>query len=410
MQTKKNQFQELLNRQKLARNENFSLYNNNYNNYCYISNQEQKLAQTLEDMCILGENSKNEIIQDKLNNPGKYISTEEAVNNEEYKILGILSNLLKENGIETAIERNQNIDEEESSVSLQFLCNGLMYQTKYEFHFELGEQRNYELLYNKQEQEIFNNLLKKKLSIDYNIPEQNIIITCPQKGCYAVQVIFMSKHFDLNFEQFLNSCYEPDYSELCKLKAIQEKLIMDGIKLTPNMLDYRGNQTENNYGSGTRGGLVYNPPFGWTGYGLKVWDKYDNGNNDWLGMNGNKNEWAVAYHGIGWRGNVEKITNLIFIGQQFKPGPGQGLENDDDINHPGQKVGTGVFCTPSISYAEGYAGSSTTIVNGRKYKIAFMLRVNPKRIRCCKRLPQEWVLDGTTNEMRPYRLLLKETY
>ena len=26
-------------------------------------------------------------------------------------------------------------------------------------------------------------------------------------------------------------------------------------------------------------------------------DEYDNGNNDWIAMNGNPKEWAVAYHG-----------------------------------------------------------------------------------------------------------------
>jgi hypothetical protein len=30
-----------------------------------------------------------------------------------------------------------------------------------------------------------------------------------------------------------------------------------------------------------------------------VKDKFDNGNQDWLGMNGNPNEWAVAFHGFG---------------------------------------------------------------------------------------------------------------
>ena len=138
-------------------------------------------------------------------------------------------------------------------------------------------------------------------------------------------------------------------------------------------------------------------------------NKYDNGNNDWIAMNNNVNEWADAYHGIGrWSNNVENVARLIFQGQQFKPGQWQGLENDDDINHFGQKVGTGVFCTPYINYAESYAGLSTTTLNGKRYKMAFMLRVNPHRIRQCARLPEEWVLDGTINEMRPYRLLLKE--
>ena len=48
---------------------------------------------------------------------------------------------------------------------------------------------------------------------------------------------------------------------------------------------------------GKRGGFDYYPPYGWIGIGLNVKGKYDNGNNDWI-SNGNKNEWAIAYHGI----------------------------------------------------------------------------------------------------------------
>jgi hypothetical protein len=30
-----------------------------------------------------------------------------------------------------------------------------------------------------------------------------------------------------------------------------------------------------------------------------VKDRFDNGNQEWLAMNGNENEWAVAFHGFG---------------------------------------------------------------------------------------------------------------
>ena len=48
-----------------------------------------------------------------------------------------------------------------------------------------------------------------------------------------------------------------------------------------------------------KGGWRYYPPKnGWKGFGLKVLNKYDGGNNDWLAHNGNRNEWAISYHGI----------------------------------------------------------------------------------------------------------------
>ena len=53
----------------------------------------------------------------------------------------------------------------------------------------------------------------------------------------------------------------------------------------------------------------YQPPKGYFRLGLSVSKKFDGGNDDWLMMNGNPNEWAVGYHGIsklfryGLRGN-----------------------------------------------------------------------------------------------------------
>ena len=55
------------------------------------------------------------------------------------------------------------------------------------------------------------------------------------------------------------------------------------------------------------------PPLGWIGYGLNVIRNYDNGNDDWLAYNGNKNEWAVVYHGIGFGGKVKEETEAVHI-------------------------------------------------------------------------------------------------
>jgi hypothetical protein len=64
---------------------------------------------------------------------------------------------------------------------------------------------------------------------------------------------------------------------------------------------------------------------GWIGIGLKVLDKYDNGNNNWIGMNNQEGEWCVAYHGVGRykdSDEVKKITSAIYK-TEFKPGWGQ---------------------------------------------------------------------------------------
>ena len=76
------------------------------------------------------------------------------------------------------------------------------------------------------------------------------------------------------------------------------------------------------------------------------------------------------------------------------------------MRHPGKTCGLGVYCSPDINYAEGYAG--ITEFNGDKYKCVLMLRVNPKKIRQSTSYPKEYILEPNTDEIRPYRILLKK--
>ena len=160
-----------------------------------------------------------------------------------------------------------------------------------------------------------------------------------------------------------------------------------------------------------RGGRPYNPPDGWIGFGLNVLNKYDNGNNDWLACDGRPGEWCIAYHGACVHNTSEQIKQIIkpILENNLKPGSGQAYSSYDDACHPGQKVGVGVYCTPYPSTADGYSGQID--VNGHRYKVAFMLRVKPDKIRYSNSQPDYWVLnagDGDFSEMRPYRFLIKK--
>ena len=197
---------------------------------------------------------------------------------------------------------------------------------------------------------------------------------------------------------------------------------MEGCKLTSNMLDSKGNR-ESGWGENQkRGGFKYIPPKGWKGYGLKVLGKYDNGNDDWLAYDGNPNEWAIAYHGIGVGGNcktVEEVTHNIYRGEIFFPGGGQdhkGAKNInkrykpnpyDPNNDQSKTVGICVYCSPNPNVMDQYGSKSNTNINGKTYKMGFMMRVKPDKIRISGKRPEYWVLDGTTNEMRPYRIMIK---
>ena len=378
----------------------------------------KKINDVLEDMCIYGAITKKEIKEEKEKHPEKFIETSQALNMENQDqglfALGLLSQSLENLGIETAIEKDQNLNEQDNdSTSLQFITSGLATKKKYDLHFDMGEERNEELLNNKDEYEKFKENLKLKLSKDYNIPPEKIIVTLPQKGSLHVQVIFQNEDFNnLNKTQFINKFKnDPEFKELSNLKDIHEDVIMGGVKLTRNYLDPRGNRNDG-WGVGEkRGGKDYDPPIGFNGIGLKVWDVYDNGNNTWLGMSNSPGEWCVAYHGVG-RGrssdDVKNITGKIIKTKTFKVGPAQAHQDCKDQFHYPNVVGAGAYCTPKIRIAsEDYGGIS--VINGVKYRTVLMVRVKPSAIRACTCVNGDyWVVNGTSDEIRPYRILYKK--
>jgi len=140
------------------------------------------------------------------------------------------------------------------------------------------------------------------------------------------------------------------------------------------------------------------------GYGFKVIGKY---NNDlWLGCDGNPDEWAVGYHGICGGKVLEKVK--LIAESQLKKGENQYYKDWDDVNHPGNKVGVGVYLTPEINEVEKHYCDKITF-DDKTYKFAFMCRVNPKKIRKPQRDDdaEYWVLNGTADEIRQYRILIK---
>ena len=135
--------------------------------------------------------------------------------------------------------------------------------------------------------------------------------------------------------------------------------------------------------------------------------RYDNGNNDWLACNGRTGEWCIAYHGAcngQSSDNVKKGIKSI-LETNLRPGGGQAYKDHNDANHPGQKVGVGVYCSPELTVIDGYSGIMN--INGHNYKAAFMLRVKPDKIRYSASRTDYWVVNGDFAELRPYRLLIK---
>ena len=192
-----------------------------------------------------------------------------------------------------------------------------------------------------------------------------------------------------------------------KLEELTNKYLIEECDCDPKYLDSKGN-TFFYYQplDSIRGGEKYNVPLGWIGFGLEVLNRY--GNNDWLSSDGRNGEWAVAYHGFGCSYSGDKLKNLIktIVHDNLRPGSGQACSGHKDRRHPGQLCGNGVYITPNINVALGYAGFLP--LDKKTYNIVIMVRVNTKYIREPEYQTDYWIVDGNANQLRPYRLLIKE--
>ena len=232
-------------------------------------------------------------------------------------------------------------------------------------------------------------------------------MTSPRKGPYQITAIIKVSNFteltDIQlFNQLTNN---PDYVSF--LIKVEKSILLNGCKLNRKMLDSRGDRSIGWGVNEMRGGKPYTPPIGWIGYGLRVLDRYDWGDNTWLDYNNDPGEWSVAYHGMGssLSGKIdlnEAPDNFgmksTVMRQQFK--------KEMDKYHTGQVVGEGVYMTQFPMVMEQHC--SVYSCQGKKYKIGIMCRVMPDKIRCPTNSEDYWVINGTDNEVRPYRILIKE--
>ena len=379
------------------------------------SDSSLKATQLVEsDIATLGSIIKDEIIKEKKENPDKFLDIDEIIkdeNNENFAI-GVLAKSLEDAGISTVIEKkSENIDI--SNASLQFLTSGLAYKKKLTMKYDFGENENNRIINDKKYQKKFIDEQKSKIAKHLGINEKFLTICNIRKGSAKYDLIIddselfdeISENDNINPLEKLNNKFNKLTNELKKLstidtnlKDVSQGMLFEGIKLCPEMFDSRGNNKDGGWAPDgeMRGRKKYYPPHGWIGHGLNVLNRYDGGDNTWIGMNNSIGEWWVAYHGTG----IYAVKAILE--SKFKAGGGQVHQNYDDLNHPGQKVGVGVYCSPKITEAEGYGDKDSN------YKVVFMCRVNPKTVRISSNYPDYWVVDGTSNDIRPYRLLIKK--
>ena len=368
--------------------------------------------ESLKDINELGKYLKEEIELEEEIGINNYINVKEIKTNnigDNNFCLGAIYTILNNEGIKTVIEKKCK-NKKVLDATLQLISSGLITNKKYDLKLDYGNKENEKIFLDQTSMNEFKNEFKKKMCDFYNISENNIIILDITKG--SVNVNFTT-NTDININRNdLNKIFGKQY------KDITEKALFEGCKISEDLLDPRGNNFGNGYEKRNflRGGEIYDPPYEWHGYGLRVLNNYDNGNNDWIGCNNKINEWAVAYHGIGKsRGKYDNVfkNTLSIVENNLSKGIRQLYKNNNNIREKSRRIGyekcgEGVYLTPIIKEADCYAQIEN--LDNKKFKIVIMCRVNPKMIREPDKKDKEpyWILNGNSNEIRPYRILIKE--
>ncbi|XP_067099751.1 uncharacterized protein [Osmerus mordax] len=195
-------------------------------------------------------------------------------------------------------------------------------------------------------------------------------------------------------------------SEIRKQTASATEFYIDEDKFFDRQFDHDFTQTSDTQDF-KRGGEKYTRPCGWYRIALKVLDKY--GDNTWLGPNGirtqsSAGEWPVSYHGSSKDGAEGIIVSHYKAGNNSKR----------------QVYGRGIYSTPDLEQARGYANVFVSKKNGKTYKIILQNRVNPDYREKHRRTEDYWLVpvpegSSETEErkiveraIRPYGILIKE--
>ena len=369
---------------------------NNLLNEFIILNDNENMEQKLEIINEVGKYFKEEIKYDKENNKNNNIITinDALINNDSLiNFIGILAEEFKNYGINSIIEK------ETSDLNLvenvfQLLLSKLSKEMKFEIKI-----KNIKLInqFKNDISKYFQYLQHLKYTIIdiFNVNKKDVYFINNDIENFEIILVILNRR-DIE----LYNLYRNDI-------IIRKKNLLGSVKFYLDFFDNKYNRLENNWERENfkRGGEKYNPPYFWKGFALRVLNKFDNGNNSWLDNNGNENEWAIGYHGIGKGNEFNKLLNIIK--ENLKSGPGQLFEylpNIRDKNN--SQIGIGVYLANDINEAEKY--SDVVIVGQKRVKFIVMCRVNPKKIRETGNYPINWIVDDNYDSLRPYRILVKE--
>ena len=402
----------------------------------------------IKDIDVFSTIIKDEIEREKKENPEKIITPSKAIESPDTSnlfALGVFASFLENNGTEVIIQKkgdnNSILNKEYLETCMNFATSDIGMSKKYELKFDLNKRQNELLLSNEEEAEKFLNNWKKILSKEMSIPEESIMLFNPRRGSFVVNVKFLQNDEDLlpEFERLRQKHKE--------LYQITHGVLLKGCVLSEEFLDPNYNKKLGtwNRSNTNRGNELYDPPHGWLGFGLDISKNYG-ADNCWIGKQNNDGEWIVVYHGIR-RGELEETKIVQSIAEtHLRISCNQYEELEIDIRHHPYGNGKcnkcdklflcydckyefffkkcsdevkicnciepkkfkcnlclhGVYCTPKLNVVCDY----TTFF--RRYRIAFICRADPKKIRQSEYAKNYYICSGESDEIRPYRIIIKE--
>ena len=353
---------------------------------------------------------KKYISKESINNENNIINTEEILKDysnlkkpfnsqNPYFILSLISKCFEKVGVKIYVcKKNDNKMKNIEIASIQSLfCVGT--KKLYDLHFDFGEKQNIKILNDKSEQNKFLISYTEKLSKLLQIKNNNLILSNIRHGSVCTSAFILDP---ANENQFLN--LNMNDRESLNITRIVERPIFNILQINENILDPLGDRDIGWWGvDEIRGGNEYIPPLkDWVGIGLKVLDKYDNGNNDWIDYQNIRGEFSIGYIGIYnlWNDRNQIIQNLNEFAQDINLMERYKIFFNNNFN-----CGDGICVFQNPDYAENCAGFVDIL--GFRIKIMLMCRVNPQKIRTCNS-PPCWILNPTPDEIRPYRILIKK--
>ena len=368
----------------------------NYNTF--FNKRTENLIGKLEYILKVGKNIEKEIKINKKNNlilPGTAIYFNDNI---ILKFLGYFGSELSLNNIKTYIEINPT-NAKLRDITFKIISSGLATQKIYKLTFE---NNNYKKIFegNINNWKILLKNIKLKISSTFNITPNDMYFFDEKNGNnYEIKLLIYNQKIN-NLENILKNF---------EIKVITTTLL-NNIILSPIMFENQFCKKEKEWPKKNlmRGGRKYFPPYGWIGIALKIKNKYDLNDDIWLGKKNTYGEWPVAYHGIGKGKIFEKVLNII--NDNLREGHGQLYNSQLNIEKSKDEFpqcGRGVYFSPNIEEAQKYAEKTSLGWYNTKFQFVIMARVNPNKIRSPGGQPIIWILNGNSEEIRPYRLLIK---